>query len=84
MDSSERFDPQKFKFRGLYPGVSIGMASDRYAGWIGQVYSEGRYTLGIAHRTHKVGERSFVKELLPEESNVVDNIQRNFYTRFGS
>jgi uncharacterized protein YecE (DUF72 family) len=68
MDNSERLDPRKFKFRGLHQQISIGMASDRYAGWIGQVYSEGRYTQGMTHRTHKVGERSFVEEVLPVES----------------
>ena len=59
---------QEFQFRGLHPNILIGMASDRYAGWIGQVYSEGRYTQGITQRTHKVGERSFVEEVLPVES----------------
>ena len=44
------------------------MASDRYAGWIGQVYSEGRYTKEIKHRTHKIGEKSFSEEVLPVES----------------
>jgi uncharacterized protein YecE (DUF72 family) len=44
------------------------MASDRYAGWIGQVYSEGRYEKGIKHRTHKIGEKSFTEEALPIES----------------
>ena len=44
------------------------MASDRYAGWIGQVYSEGRYTKEIKPRTHRVGERSFTEEVLPVES----------------
>jgi hypothetical protein len=59
---------QKLQFRGLHPNILIGMASDRYSGWIGQVYTEGRYTQGISHRTHKVGERSFVEEVLPVES----------------
>jgi len=59
---------QKFQFRGLHPNILIGMASDRYSGWIGQVYTEGRYTQGISHRTHKVGERSFVEGVLPVES----------------
>ena len=68
MDNSERFDPGKFKFRGLHRNIFIGMASDRYAGWIGQVYSEERYTQGMTHRTHKIGERSFVEEVLPVES----------------
>ena len=59
---------QEFQFRGLRRNILIGMASDRYSGWVGQVYSEGRYTQGITHRTHKVGERSFVEEVLPVES----------------
>jgi uncharacterized protein YecE (DUF72 family) len=44
------------------------MASDRYAGWIGQVYTEGRYTKGITQRTHKVGDKTFVEKVLPVES----------------
>lgn len=68
MDNSERFDPGKFKFRGLHSNILIGTASDRYAGWTGQVYSEGRYPQGRTRRTHKVGEKSFVEEVLPVES----------------
>jgi hypothetical protein len=44
------------------------MASDRYAGWIGQIYSEGRYEKGITRRSHKVGEKTFNEEILPVES----------------
>jgi hypothetical protein len=47
MENSEGLGPGKFKFRGLQPNILIAMASDRYAGWIGQVYSEGRYTKEI-------------------------------------
>jgi len=61
-------NPEKFQFRGLHPNVFIGTASDRYAGWIGQVYSPGRYDKCITHRTHKVGNQSFVEEVLPVES----------------
>ena len=68
MDNLERFDPRKFIFRGLHSQIRIGMASDRYAGWIGQVYSEGRYRREIKHRTHKIGEKSFTEEVLPVES----------------
>lgn len=66
--SQEKFDLRRFQFRGLRPDLSIGMASDRYAGWIGQVYSEGRYTQGMTRRTHKVGEKSFTEEVVPVES----------------
>ena len=68
MPIEEKIDLKRYQFRGLHPNISIGMASDRYAGWIGQVYSEGRYTQGMTHRTHKVGEKSFVEEVLPVES----------------
>jgi uncharacterized protein YecE (DUF72 family) len=59
---------QLFRFRDFYPNVLIGMASDRYAGWIGQIYTEGRYTQGITQRTHKIGDKTFVEKVLPVES----------------
>jgi hypothetical protein len=40
-DINQRID--KFQFRNLYPKISIGTSSDRYAGWIGQIYSKDRY-----------------------------------------
>ena len=45
--------------------IFIGTASDRYAVWIGQIYSPGRYDSRITHRTHKVGKQSFVENVLP-------------------
>jgi uncharacterized protein YecE (DUF72 family) len=68
MTIEEKSDLKKYKFRKLHPNISIGMASDRYAGWIGQVYSEGRYAKEIKPRTHKIGEKSFTEEVLPVES----------------
>jgi len=68
MPIEEKFDLRRYRFRELHPNISIGMASDRYAGWIGQVYSEGRYEKEIKHRTHKIGEKSFTEEVLPVES----------------
>jgi len=61
-------DLKNFQFRGLHPKVFIGTASDRYAGWIGQIYSPSRYDNRITHRTHKVGKQSFGEEVLPVES----------------
>lgn len=57
-----------FDFRGLGPSVSIGTASDRYAGWIGQIYSPGRYDTGITSRKNAVGGKSFTEKVLPVES----------------
>jgi hypothetical protein len=44
------------------------MASARYAGWIGQIYSEGLYEKGITRRRHKVGDKALNEETLPVES----------------
>jgi hypothetical protein len=35
--------PKSFLFRDLDPNILIATARYRYAGWIGQIYSEGRY-----------------------------------------
>ncbi len=59
---------EAFQFRDLHPNVFMGTASDRYAGWIGQIYSEDRYTGRITRRTKKVGGKAFVEEVLPVES----------------
>jgi len=59
---------EKFFFRDLHPGVSIGTASDRYAGWLGQIYSPERFGGKISKRSKAVGGRTVTEELLPVES----------------
>jgi uncharacterized protein YecE (DUF72 family) len=68
MRRNEEFNPEQFKFRSLNPYVSIGTASDRYAGWIGQIYSPDRYSNRITSRQNRVGGRSFRERVLPIES----------------
>jgi len=68
MANPPKDDLEEFKFRGLHPDIWMGMASDRYAGWVGQVYSKDRYTEQMTHRTHTVGGKSFSEEVLPVES----------------
>jgi uncharacterized protein YecE (DUF72 family) len=68
MTIEDKADLKKYRFRELHPNISIGMASDRYGGWIGQIYSEGRYEKEIKPRAHKVGDKSFTEEVLPVES----------------
>jgi uncharacterized protein YecE (DUF72 family) len=46
----------------------LGTASDRYAGWIGQVYSEDLYLGRISSRTNKIGGKSFKEMVLPVDS----------------
>jgi uncharacterized protein YecE (DUF72 family) len=66
-----------FRFRDLHPGVFLGTASDRYAGWIGQIYTAGRYEGRISRRSHAVGGKNFTEEVLP-----VDSVEE-YFEHFG-
>ena len=68
MPKSSETSSKNFLFRKLSQNILIGTASDRYAGWIGQIYSEGRYEKGTTRRSHKVGGETFNEETLPVES----------------
>jgi len=57
----------KFDFRDVHPGVEVGTASDRYAGWTGQIYSPGRYEGKITSRKKKLGGKTFEERVLPVE-----------------
>jgi uncharacterized protein YecE (DUF72 family) len=68
MGPNLRRSTKDFMFRGLHQNILIGTASDRYAGWIGQIYSEGKYERVITRRSHKVGDKAFNEEILSIES----------------
>jgi uncharacterized protein YecE (DUF72 family) len=72
----EAFDPDRFLFRGLHRLIRVGTASDRYAGWIGQIYSADRFGSRISTRTNRVGGKSFKEPVLPVES--VEEYFRHF------
>ncbi len=60
--------PDAFQFRNIHPQVLLGTASDRYAGWLGQIYTRDRYEGRTTRRTNTVGGKAFVEETLPVES----------------
>jgi hypothetical protein len=65
---AQRFDDkQAYFFRDIHPFIHIGTASDRYAGWLGQIYTKERYENRIRKRIKKVGARSYTEEVLPIE-----------------
>ena len=68
MPKTNEIRAKSFLFRNLSQNILIGTASDRYAGWIGQIYSAGRYEKGITRRSHTVGDKTFTEETLPLES----------------
>jgi uncharacterized protein YecE (DUF72 family) len=63
-------DIEHFHFRHLHPQIRMGTASDRYAGWLGQIYTEARYQSRVGHRTKVVGDQTFTEEVLPVDSVV--------------
>ena len=58
-------DYDNFTFRDLHPLIHMGTATDRYAGWIGQIYNK---EYEISKRNRKVGNKTFTEEILPIES----------------
>jgi Protein of unknown function DUF72 len=73
MINPEGSELENFIFRNIPPNVFFGMASDRYAGWLGQIYSADRYANRIIVRKHTVGGKSFTEKVLP-----VDSVQEYF------
>jgi uncharacterized protein YecE (DUF72 family) len=68
MSHDFREDIEKFVFRHLHPQVRLGKASDRYAGWLGQIYTGDRYAGSIRQRSKEVGGQTFTEAVLPVES----------------
>ena len=65
MTDTSLLDLDTFRFRDLDPKIYLGTASDRYAGWLGQIYTKERYQGRITRRNHTVGGKSFTEEVLP-------------------
>jgi uncharacterized protein YecE (DUF72 family) len=78
MREDKSTDLQHFVFRNLHPNIYMGTASDRYAGWLGQIYSETAYADNMTRRSKTVAGRPFVEELLPVKS--VEEYFRHFRT----
>ncbi|NOR14477.1 MAG: DUF72 domain-containing protein [Candidatus Aminicenantes bacterium] len=57
-----------FDFRQVHPQLFIGTMSDRYAGWLGQIYSEDKYEGRISTRTKTLKGNIFTEEVLPADS----------------
>jgi uncharacterized protein YecE (DUF72 family) len=57
-----------FNFLNLHPNLFIGTASDRYAGWLGQIYTPEKYQGRITRRTKNLEKNSYIEEVLPIDS----------------
>lgn len=63
-------DLKQYKFRDLHPQVFLGTASDRYAGWLGQIYTPDKYDGWVTRRVKNLEKHSYVEEVLPLDSVV--------------
>lgn len=57
-----------YRFHDVHPHLRFGTASDRYAGWLGQIYPENLYVGRIKARKRKLGAQTFEERTLPIES----------------
>jgi uncharacterized protein YecE (DUF72 family) len=58
----------QFNFHNLHPHLFIGTASDRYASWLGQIYTPEKYSGRITRRTKNLEKNSYIEEVLPIDS----------------
>lgn len=64
----ERLDRlERFVFHDLHPNARFGTASDRYAGWIGQIYPESYRSL-VKTRRRRLGGKTYEERTVPVES----------------
>ena len=68
MAGRDKVNPNEYLFRGVHSNILFGMASDRYTGWMGEIYSADRYANRITERKHTVGGKAFTERVLPVES----------------
>lgn len=58
---------ERFDFRSVHPHARFGTASDRYAGWIGQIYPES-YAEQVSSRKRRLGGTTYEERTVPVES----------------
>ena len=57
-----------FDFRRVHPSLRFGTASDRYAGWLGQVYPREAWEDRVSKRAKRLGGQTYEERTLPVES----------------
>ena len=75
--SDQRHAANAYRFHSIHPALRVGTASDRYAGWIGQIYPEEAYGPQIDRRSKTVGGERFSVRKVP-----IDSVQ-HYFVHFG-
>ncbi len=67
-EKEKSYSAEDFRFRDLHPNIFMGTASDRYAGWLGQIYDPARYAGQLNQRAKRIGGKRFSEIVLPVDS----------------
>jgi len=62
---ARRAAADQYDFRGVHPHVRFGTASDRYAGWLGQIYPKDTYADRVSSRSRTLGGQTFQERRVP-------------------
>jgi uncharacterized protein YecE (DUF72 family) len=57
-----------YDFREVHPNLRVGSASDRYGGWLDQIYPAERWEAEVKTRPKKIGGKTFEERVLPVAS----------------
>lgn len=57
----------RYDFRDICPNVLFGTASDRYGGWIGQIYSRD-WESKVQKRRKQLGRKAYTESVVPAEA----------------
>ncbi|HMB93331.1 MAG TPA: DUF72 domain-containing protein [Rhodothermales bacterium] len=75
--AAQRDQVAQYQFHEVHPHLRFGTASDRYAGWLGQIYPEERWAGEVTTRKKRLGKETFEERLLPIES------VQDYFAHFG-
>lgn len=54
-----------YDLRGVHPNVRFGTASDRYAGWLGQIYPKAEYADRVSKRNRTLQGQTYEERQVP-------------------
>lgn len=72
-----RDEVDDYRFHHVHPHARFGSASDRYGGWIGQIYPEDRYATKISERKRNLGGNQYTERRVPISS------VKDYFEHFG-
>jgi len=63
-----RSEVDDYRFDHVHPNARFGSASDRYGGWVGQIYPKETYATKISERKRRLGGEEYTERRVPISS----------------